>query len=1151
MKQLFNDNWYFAKYPLGTPLTVIQSSSCWQPVALPHDWLIYNTRDLYENSIGCYQKVFTVPSLNGNRISLLFEGVYMNTTLYINGKQAGKWMYGYTSFLFDITDFVHEGENTILVHSVYQSPNTRWYSGAGIYRDVYLVTTGEAHLVHDGIYITTKQEEKDWTVTIATELIYESETADSLPFLLRHTIFNAEGQTLACLDTDLILTPRSPVPISVISRHPEEYVTMNQQEWKLSNPNLWSIENPYHYTIVTELFSGSVCLDSTINPLGFRTIQLDPEKGVILNGSHVKLHGVCMHHDLGSLGSAFHLPALRRQFKSLKAMGVNAIRTSHNPPAPAFMWLADEMGFLIDSEAFDMWELPKTTYDYARYFNDWCERDVAAWIRRDRNHPCLIFWSIGNEIYDTHLEQGYATTKRLCDYVRFHDPEKNAYTTIGSNYIEWEGAQHCSTLLDASGYNYAERLYEKHHAEHPEWVIYGSETSSTVQSRNIYHFPADFRLLTHDDLQCSSLDNCTTNWGAKNTEYAIYADRDAKFALGQFIWTGWDYIGEPTPYFTKNSYFGQADTAGFEKDSYYLYQAEWTDYKKNPMIHLLPYWDFNEGQIIDIKVYSNAPEVELFFQNVSQGRMKIDHENGKVLNGHWRLPYTPGTLTAVAYDERGNAIASDTRASFGDTAELRLTPDKTELSGDGQDMIFVTIDAYDQDGIFVANARNRVQVHVQGAGRLVGLDNGDSTDYDQYKGTSRRLFGGKLLAILVSDGTSGEITVTAESPDLPTAVLHLQAIPAEPVNGVSILPENQTQTDTPTFEIPIRKIELVTESGFTLRPDSPALIVHAKVSPVNAEKQPLYWKAILKNGVECNFIKIKTDQNQATITAIGDGTFRLRCYAKNGTDHPEVVSELDFTADGFGTATLNPYDFVSAALYHDVLVEPKLSFQGGIHTEGGRNWFLFDLLDFGDYGSDEITIPIFSFDSECPLEIWEGCPDQGGKLLLSCEYRHKSEYNQYNSNTWKLPKRLRGIVRLAIQTTTRLSLKGFSFTRYEKAYALIPAVEQTQITGDMFHLEETAITGIGNNVTIEFANMDFKDKGFRTLIISGRSKLPTNTIHVCFHGTNGESKQIVEFSGCDDYMEQCFTLEPVYGEQTVLFVFLPGSNFDFKWFRFE
>ena len=379
----------------------------------------------------------------------------------------------------------------------------------------------------------------------------------------------------------------------------------------IENPLLWSPDSPNLYKLETVLEKESgEPIEILPHNVGFRTIEMDPDRGLIFNGEKMKIYGVCEHHDLGALGAAFNRAAMARRMKILKEMGINAIRTAHNMPAPELMDLADEMGFLINCEAFDMWERPKTTYDYARFFNEWVEADVRSWVMRDRNHPCLILWSIGNEIYDTHADEkrGLEITKMLKELVEKYDPKKNAPVTFGSNFMPWDNTQKCADVLKVVGYNYAAQYYNKHHAKYPDWVIYGSETSSTVQSRGIYHFPYEQSIMSDDDEQCSVLGNCSTSWGARSTEEVIISDRDVPFSLGQFIWSGFDYIGEPTPYHTKNSYFGQIDTATYKKDTFYIYQAEWTDYRKNPMVHVFPYWDFNPVSSLTLESAPTPPD---------------------------------------------------------------------------------------------------------------------------------------------------------------------------------------------------------------------------------------------------------------------------------------------------------------------------------------------------------------------------------------------------------------------------------------------------------------------------------------------------------------------------------------------------------------
>jgi beta-galactosidase len=1193
MKKMFNDDWKFTRQELDTPPEALDRSGIeWSDVDLPHDWLIYDTNNLYEAGEGWYKKTFVPEGIDGKVVSIRFEGVYMDSTVFVNGRKAGEWKYGYSTFEFDITDYLVPDENEIKVRVVYRSPNSRWYSGAGIYRNVWLIARDPAHFVPDGIYISARRREEGWKVEVEAEIIDESgrfggygrscssgsncnsggsgdssnsgnsgcsdnsdssdgfgnfDNSDSsvrhgvsgnaADVVVRHTIIDAEGNVAAVSEQKATLV---------------NSIVTDSQVIPVAQPRLWSLEDPYLYIMKSELIADGEVKDTVCQNFGFRTLRFDCNEGFFLNDVHVKLHGVCQHHDLGALGAAVNKAALRRQITILKEMGVNSIRTSHNMPAVELMDLADEMGVLIVSEAFDMWERKKTEYDYARFFGEWHEKDVASWVRRDRNHPGIIMWSIGNEIYDTHVdERGLEITKMLRDLVKKHDPRQNGYVTIGSNYMRWENAQKCAEELEAAGYNYAESLYHEHHEKYPHWVIYGSETASTIQSRGIYHFPADVVVMTHEDEQCSSLDNCATAWGAKNAQYNIIEDRDAKFCPGQYIWTGFDYIGEPTPYFTKNSYFGQIDTAGFKKDNFYLYQSAWTDHKKNPMVHILPYWDFNEGQLIDVIVYSNAPKVELFFNGDSMGVRGIDHVRGSQLSGRWKLPYRKGVLKAVAYDENGSIIATDIQGSFGDAARIVLKPDKTVMKADGLDMIFVEISMADSDGIPVANANNRVEVTVTGAGRLVGLDNGDSTDYEQYKGTSRRLFSGKLLAMVAAKQEPGEIRLSVSSPGIKTEELVFEAVPCEKIPGVSARTENYKSE--PNDEVPIRKIELTCHGTRHLDRENPAVRVTAGLLPGNAAYDDIEWKAVTVFGIVTNIAKVDANGTEAVVTALGDGEFRLRCTARNGRKTPQIISELEFEISGFGDAVTNPYEFVSAGLYNAGTTALRSGLLGGVQIPGDEMEYVgFRGLDFGDYGSDEITIPIYYLgDDPIPVEIWEGVPgEEGAELILKTIYHKKCIYITYQPETYKLPRRLKGMTTLSIGAGSRVNIQGFRFTRYEKAYQKLYAAENSRIYGDSYTLAGNAVEKIGNNVTLEFDNMDFGEAGFSKIVICGRSRNDMNTVHIRFVSRDEDIVRIVEVPYSDDYMEHEFRLDSVKGMKKVSFTFLPGSSFDFMWFRF-
>ncbi len=1218
MKTLFNDGWKFAKVHLDSPDAFVDpaasayslSEDDFSPVAVPHDWMIFNTENLYENSVGIYSKDFSVPECasrggglcSTDRFFLRFDGVYMDTTIFINGTKAFEWKYGYTTFEFDITPFVHGGMNNIRVVSVYRCPNSRWYSGAGIFRNVWFVKVPCAHLVSDGIYASSRLSDRDsgtWKLDLRTETVFHAplesagncggcrdlSSAKELQTVIRHTVSDKAGNVACSGDFPRTLRPVRTENDSYWFLRPENTDSSENADWAqltLSGIKPWDIESPELYTLKTELLLGDNVLDSVEQKIGFRSVHFDSNKGFFLNGRHVKINGVCLHHDLGALGSAFNKTAARRQLQKMIDMGVNSIRTSHNPTDPQFMDLCDEMGLLVDCEGFDMWGKCKTPYDYGNYFAQWHQLDTASWIRRDRNHPCVFMWSIGNEIYDTHQGNGLEEAKELVKIVRTSDPYRNGYTTIGSNYIEWDGAQRCMEEVDLAGYNYAERLYEAHHEKYPEWRIYGSETSSTVQSRGIYHFPASFRTLTHDDMQCSSLGNCSSNWGAVTTEDAVTNDRDTAFSLGQYIWSGWDYIGEPTPFFTKNSFFGQVDTAGFAKDTFYLFQSAWTDWRRKPMVHLLPYWDFNPGQVIDIKAYTNAPNVELFLNGVSLGLQTIDHAAGKPISGRWQTEFVPGVIEAVAYDEEGNELCRDRQQSFGDGARIVLKTDRTAFAADAEDLIFVEISLVDSAGVPVADARNRMNVTVEGA-VLMGLDNGDSTDYEQYKCFSRRLFSNGLVAILAPDlseaGKAHKARICVESAGFDRAVLELDVPEFDLPAGVSVMqnrcmtPEESEAGKThlqPADEVPVRKIELVCTGDRALSADNREVTVTARIYPENATCTKIFWRPCRLEGIAspaAKIIEVPAESagsvQTVTVQAAGDGEFRLRAWCCNNTkdpegkDLPQVVSELEFSVNGMGQGTINPYELVSACQYSSALVEPKLSFQGGMYILAGGNYLTFENLDFGSDGSDTFELPIFSFDTELPVSLWDGIPEKGGTLLFEGTYRSDSWYNHYQSNIWTMNRRLCGVHTVSVAFKTRLSLQGIRFVPGAKAFARLSALDNSRITGDSFSLASQSINRIGNNVSVEFEDMDFGEKGAARIAITGRAVNGTNTVHVKFESAEGISQNcIVEIPKTEEICTHEFRLEGISGScikgvQKVTFVFLPGSCFDFEGFQFS
>ena len=1112
-RRLINDGWRFLHTPLDTPLDDALANDGWQSVALPHDYMIADSQNLYKNGIGWYRRALDCKLARGRRL-LRFEGAYMDTAVFVNGSEAGQWKYGYSTFEIDVTDFLRDGENELVVRTVYQSPNSRWYSGAGLYRSVWQLDVPDAYLPTDGVYIHADFIDQKWLVTFETEIVGEANGC-----VIRHDILSPSGKSYQ---------------ISGGAR----------QTLELPDADRCDIDAPRLFHVTTSLIKRGDIAHSVDTVFGLRETAFDPNRGFLLNGRAVKMRGVCMHHDLGALGAAVNRAATKRQIDILKQMGVNAIRTSHNMPSVELIALCDEMGILVVDEAFDMWELPKTTYDYARFFNEWAARDVMSWVKRDRNHPSVVLFSIGNEIYDTHAgARGAEITRFLRDEVRKHDPLGNAPVTFCSNYLTWENTQIAADEIKIVGYNYTERLYGEHHQKHPDWVIYGSETSSIVQSRNVYHFPAAVPSLADDDMQCSSIGNSATSWGAHSIDLMLTEDRDTPFSMGQFAWSGFDYIGEPTPYKTKNSYFGQIDTAGFPKENFFAFQAAWTD---APMVHIAPYWDWNDGQMIDILVCTTGARVKLFLNDEFLGEQTIDRAHDKNIYLKWRVPYRAGTLRAESYDESGRLIATDEKPSFSDTARINISADKRALLANGEDMIFVTLTALDKDGRAVENAVDRVHVAVSGAGRPVGLDNGDSCDYDSYKGLSRRLFGGKLLVMIAATKQAGDIELTVSGKTFPTVTARFAALPATPREGIAVMDENIERPITDSDEIFIRKLSLHSEGGYNLTAERKSDTVTAEIFPNNAMQQEITWRVSTLAGAETNLATVEADGLTARVTALGDGEFCLRCMAKNGYSHPRVISTVFYTVSGLGEAAINPYWFISSSLA--TLREGDIGSgnERGLATPPGeRGMFGFENVDFGAIGSDEITLPIFSLSGDpYTLEIWDGVPGKGD-MLGSYIYQKPSIWNTYQEATYVFPRRLKGAHTLCFVGYNKMHIKGFLCKKYEKAYERLPASAADSINGDDFTVSGDSVTGIGNNVTLAFSGMDFGAPDALHLTLRGRAAGRDNTLQLRVTNASGDTTvTALECPASDGSREYRFAVPAVAGECAVQLVFMPGSRFD-------
>ncbi|MBQ6173776.1 MAG: glycoside hydrolase family 2 protein [Clostridia bacterium] len=1117
MRTRFNEQWFFCKAAPGTAPNDVPETA-WRRVSLPHDWLISQENDLYETADGLYRRILSVPAgEEGDVWQLRFDGVYMDCDVAVNGTVVRTHRYGYTAFDADLTGCLRAGDNELTVCVRHRSPNSRWYSGAGIFRDVTLGHWRKAHLVTDGVYLTPKRDGTRWTVDCSAEAAH------------------ADGETVTFVLTD----PEGMETASVSATVKDGTARASMA---VTSPRRWSAEEPTLYRMRVTL--GEDALDI---PLGFREIVFDPDRGFLLNGERVKLHGVCLHHDLGLFGSAFHPKAAERQLRLMQDMGVNALRTSHNPPASALLDLCDRLGILVVDEAFDMWQLPKTTYDYARFFDECVEEDVASWVRRDRNHPCVILWSIGNEIYDTFGNpKAPDITRMLRDNVRLHDPDGHAGVTIGSNYMPWEGAQKCADVLKLAGYNYGEKCYDSHHAEHPDWVIYGSETGSMLSSRGIYHFPYSAQILSDEDLQCSALGNSNTSWGATDLGRLLADDLNNPYTMGQFIWSGIDYIGEPTPYHTRSCYFGQADTACFPKDSFHRFRAAWTD---RPMAHIGVTWDWNEGQMIDVPVMTNCARAELFLNGVSLGTRDVDQQDAERSLALWRIPFAPGVLQARCYDAAGHLRAQTMRATPGEPVRLHAEASGTSVLADGEDVCFLTVRALDEQGLPVENAADRVHVTVEGPAHLIGVDNGDSTDPDGYRQDSRRLFSGMLLAVVGMAKEPGAITVRFEAPGMQPAVCHLTAAAAE--RAADTVPPVIRHIEAADRR-EIRRIDLRAEGGTALTPEHPTVDLRVSCLPQATGEEPAF-RIVNAAGITSPCAKTEPIPGGVRVTAQGDGAFCLRATVTNGDTHARILSQLEFTAEGFGQANLAPYGFVTAGLYD--LHEGDIGAgneQGIAFAREGESMVGFTGVDFGPVGSDEITVPIFALNGDAyDLRLWLGDPRDGGREIAVLHYQKPSVWNVYQNETWKLPERITGLQTLCFTLDKKVHMRGFSFRRLNRADLTLNPLEADEIYGDDFRKTERGVEGIGNNVTLVFRGMDFDAGGARTLCLRGATAIPACSVNVRLTDAAGEQTTQMCLFRRDAGETQRFGLNVPAGVCEAAFVFLPGAQFDFFGLRFE
>jgi beta-galactosidase len=752
--------------------------SAWHQLNLPHDWGIAgpfqpeapgSTGKLPWEGVGWYRKYFMVPASDKDRrLCLEVDGAMSYANVWLNGQYVGGWPYGYASWELDLTPYVRAGAENVLAIRLDNPPaSSRWYPGGGIYRNVWLVKTGPVHVAHWGTYVTTPEVSASAaTVNIQVTLDNDADTAATVS--VKNEIYefgtdNTQGESVASATTDGVqIAPHNSRPV--------------QAQATVKNPLLWSLTKPQRYVVITSIEQENKVLDHYETPFGIRTLKFDPNQGFFLNGEHVRLNGVCDHADLGALGTAINVRALQRQIEILQEMGCNAIRTSHNPPAPELLDLCDRMGMLVMDESFDCWQRGKRPNDYHLLFDDWHEKDWRAELRRDRNHPGIILWSIGNEVPDQGTPAGPSIAAGLTRIAHEEDPTRPTTAACDHPVSGFNGFQ---TNLDVFGYNYKPFLYARVHQANPDLPIFGSETASCISSRGEYFFPVN---TNKDDgksgFQMSSYDLSAPYWATiPDTEFK--GQDENPFVAGEFVWTGFDYLGEPTPYDapsdpSRSSYFGIVDLAGLKKDRFYLYQARWRP--ELPMAHIVPQcwnWPDRIGQITPVFVYTSGDSAELFLNGKSLGLKRKDPYQYRLC---WNdMKYEPGKLKVVAY-KNGRRWATDRVETTGPAAKLALQPDHTRIRADGEDLSFVTVAVKDKHGSVVPRAANAIHFEISGPGEIVATDNGDATDLVSFPSHDRKAFNGLCLAIIrAKPGQTGTIKLTAVADHLKTAVVSIKA----------------------------------------------------------------------------------------------------------------------------------------------------------------------------------------------------------------------------------------------------------------------------------------------------------------------------------------------------------------------------------------
>lgn len=784
---LLEKGWKFTKGEVSNAEMPAFNDAKWETVDIPHDWAIFGPFDKNNDlqnvavtqnfetqaslktgrtgglpyvGIGWYRTTFH--STPGKQTTLIFDGAMSEARVFVNGKEACFWPCGYNSFYCDVTSLVNEDgkNNTLAVRLENRPQSSRWYPGAGLYRNVHVVTTEKIHVPVWGTQITTPYVKDEYA-----------------SICLRTTILNA-GKTELTVVTDIMDADGQVVSTKTnkgVINHGQPFT----QNFIVERPKLWSPETPVLYKAVSKIYSGDTLLDTYSTRFGIRTIEYIADKGFYLNGKRRKFQGVCNHHDLGPLGAAINVAALRHQLTLLKKMGCDAIRTSHNMPAPELVELCDEMGFMMMLEPFDEWDIAKCDNGYHRFFNEWAEKDMVNMLRQYRNNPCVVMWSIGNEVPTQWSPEGYKVAKFLQDICHREDPTRPV--TCGMDQVNSVLANGFAAMLDIPGLNYRAHLYDEAYERLPQNIILGSETSSTVSSRGVYKFPVERKAgAMYDDHQSSSYDLEYCNWSnIPDIDFARAEDHE--WTIGQFVWTGFDYLGEPSPYDTNawpnhSSMFGIIDLASIPKDRYYLYRSVWN--KEAETLHILPHWNWEgrEGEKTPVFVYTNYPSAELFINGKSYGR-QTKHKNGTVENRYrlmWHdAVYQPGEVRVVAYDEQGNPVAEKTVRTAGKPHHIELVTDRSSLQADGKDLAYVTLRIVDKDGNLCPNDGRLVSFKVKGAGKYRASANGDPTCLDLFHKPEMHAFGGMLTVIVQSGEKTGEIELQATAKGIKTGTIRI------------------------------------------------------------------------------------------------------------------------------------------------------------------------------------------------------------------------------------------------------------------------------------------------------------------------------------------------------------------------------------------